>query len=60
MNPIYGYELHGKMETFLNNKCMNTSFLETHHLSVIYGEATHTNLTKIHDHMYLYPGVFEP
>jgi hypothetical protein len=59
MNPIYDYELHTKMETFLREKCTNTSFLDTHHLSVIYGEATNMNLTKIHEMVFLYPGLTE-
>jgi hypothetical protein len=57
MNPLYGYDLHEQMDTFLHEKCTNTSFLETYHLSVIYGDATNTNLTKIHDEVYLYPGL---
>jgi len=55
MNPVYGYNLVGKMDAFLQDKCRNTSFLDTYHLSVIYGDADNTNLTKIHDHVYLYP-----
>lgn len=57
MNPVYGYELAEKMQTFLQEKCTNTSFLVTYHLSVIYGDATNSNLTKIHDQVYLYPGL---
>jgi hypothetical protein len=59
MNPIYGYDLHEKMEKFLNNKCMNTSFLDTYRLSVVYGDVANTNLTKIHDQVYLYPRLLE-
>jgi hypothetical protein len=59
MNPLYGYELHEKMDTFLREKCTNTSFLDTYHLSVIYGDAENSNLTKIHETVYLYPGLSE-
>jgi len=59
MNPLYHYELHQQMETFLKNNCMNTSFLDTYHLSVIYGDAINTNLTKIYEKVYLYPGLVD-
>jgi hypothetical protein len=59
MNPLYGYELNGKMHTFLKEKCTDTSFLDTYKLSVIYGEVLNTNLTKIHDQVYIYPGLIE-
>jgi hypothetical protein len=59
MNPVYGYNLVGKMETFLQEKCRNTSFLDKYHLSVIYGDADNANLTKIHENVYLYPRVSE-
>lgn len=59
MSPLYGYELIGKMQTFLREKCIDTSFLDTYQLSVIYGEAENTNLIKIHDQVYLYPGLKE-
>jgi hypothetical protein len=59
MNPVYRYDLHDDMETFLKQKCTNTSFLETYHLSVIYGESINTNLTKIHEKVYLYPELTE-
>jgi len=57
MHPVYGYELHAKMETFLQEKCTNTSFLDTYHLSVVYGDAENTNLTMVHNRVYLYPGI---
>lgn len=59
MSPLYGYELHTQIETFLQEKCTNTSFLDTYQLSVIYGEATNTNLTMIHERVYLYSGLTE-
>ncbi len=59
MSPLYGYELSGKMETFLQENCRNTSFLDKYQLSVIYGDADNTNLTKIHENVYLYPRVSE-
>ena len=45
------------METALAEKYRNTSFLDTYHLSVIYGDADNENLTKIHGKVYLYPSV---
>jgi len=59
MNPPCGYELHETIETFLHDKCMNTSFLDTCQISVVYGDVENTNLTKIHDQVYLYPGLTE-
>ena len=59
MNPVYHYDLVSAMETFLRNKCTNTSFLDKYQLSVIYAEADNQNLTKIHENVYLYPGVKE-
>jgi hypothetical protein len=55
MNPVYRYDLHDDMEIFLKEKCTNTSFLDKYHLSVIYGDAENTDLTRIHDKVYLYP-----
>jgi hypothetical protein len=57
MHPIYGYELHTQMETFLNNKCVDTGFLNDHKISVIYGECNNNNLTMIYPNVYLYPGL---
>ena len=59
MHPLYGYEPHENMETFLREKCTNTSFLDTHHLSVIYGDSINANLTKIHEVVSLDPGLSE-
>jgi hypothetical protein len=47
------------METFLAEKCTNTSFLDKYKLSIIYGDADNQNLTKIHDKVYLYPRIWE-
>jgi hypothetical protein len=57
MSPLYGYELAGVMEQFLNEKCVNTNFLNTYRLSVVYGECNNTNLTMIHEKVYIYPGL---
>lgn len=54
MNPVYRYDLAPAMETFLQDKCTNTSFLDKYKLSVIYGDADNTNLTKIYENVYLY------
>jgi hypothetical protein len=59
MNPVYRYDLVPKMETFLKEKCTNTSFLDKYKLSIIYGNADNDNLTKIHENVYLYPGLKE-
>lgn len=59
MHPIYGYSLHKEMETFLNNKCTDTSFLDTHGIGVIYGTCNNNNLTMIYPDVYLYPGLYE-
>jgi len=56
---LYGYELYEKMETFLLEKCANASFLDINHISILYGDVVNTNLTKIHDQVYLYPGLTE-
>ena len=56
---MYHYDFVSTMETFLKEKCTNTSFLDTYQLSVIYGDADNTNLTEIYDKVYLYPGVQE-
>jgi len=60
MNPVYRYDLVPAMETFLRDKCINTSFLDKYQLSVIYGDADNRNLTKIYENVYLYPGLQEP
>jgi hypothetical protein len=57
MNPIYGYDLHPQMELFLSQGCTNTAFLDKYKLTVLYCQATNTNLTKIHDQVYIYPGL---
>jgi len=59
MHPIYGYSLHTEVENFLNNKCIDTSFLEEHGISIIYGNCNNDNLTMIHPNVYLYPGLYE-
>lgn len=59
MSPVYGYNLHLQMETFLNNECRNTSFLEVYQLSVIYGRCNNSNLTMIYPLVYLYPGLYD-
>jgi len=47
------------MDTFLREKYTNTSFLDTYRIGVVYGDVINTNLTKIHDQVYLYPGLLE-
>jgi hypothetical protein len=57
MHPIYGYELHTRMEAFLNNNCRDTNFLKQHGISVVYGACTNNNLTMIYPNVCLYPGL---
>jgi hypothetical protein len=45
--------------TFPQDNCINTSFLDKYHLSVIYGDADNENLTKIYEKAYLYQGLGE-
>ena len=59
MIPRYNEHLTDDMNEFLQDKCVDTSFLDRHKISVIYGECDNTNLTKIYDNVYLYPGLFE-
>jgi hypothetical protein len=57
MNPIYGYELRTQVESFLNDKCVDTAFLDEHKIGVIYGDCNNNNLTMIYPDVYLYPGL---
>lgn len=57
MHPLYGYELHIDMGKFLNEKCVNTSFLEQHGLSVIYGHCDNEYSEEVYENVYLYGGM---
>jgi len=59
MHPIYGYSLHSEMENFLSNKCVDTSFMETHKISAVYGSCSNDDLIMIYPSVYLYPGLYE-
>ena len=60
MHPIYGYQLHSEMEKFLREKCTDTNFLDKHRISVVIcEECNNSNLTKIHENIYIYPGLYE-
>lgn len=59
MHPIYGINLHTKMEKFLRDKCVDTGFLDSYKIGVIYGDCDNDNLTIIHPNVYLYPGLYE-
>jgi hypothetical protein len=60
MNPIYGYSLHTEMEKFLNEKCVDTSFMDQHQISVVYTTSCNNdNLTMIYPNVYLYPGLYD-
>ena len=59
MHPIYGYSLHTEMEKFLNEKCVDTSFMDQHKISVIYTTScNNANLTMIYPNVYLYSGLY--
>jgi hypothetical protein len=57
MHPLYGYTLGEKMETFLEEGCVDVEFLKKHKISVVYGECKNENLTMIYPNVYLYPGL---
>jgi PKD repeat protein len=57
MHPTYGYNLHTDMEKFLNEKCINISFLEKYQLSVIYGHCNNEYSEEVYENVYLYRGV---
>ena len=60
MHPLYGYNLHQKMSEFLNNGCINTSFMDKHDISVVYStKCNNNNLTAIYPNVYLYPGLYQ-
>ena len=54
MHLIWGYGLHTEMKTFLNNKCVDTSFLDKHGISLVYGSCNNDNLTMVYPNVYLY------
>jgi len=57
MHPLYRFGLHNEMEKFLQDKCVDTGFLDTYKISIIYGDCNNSNLTMIHKNVYLYPGL---
>jgi len=59
VNPLYGYQLSGEMQEFLINKCFDTGFMQKYQISIVYGNCNNSNLTKIYDKVYIYPGLFE-
>lgn len=59
MHPLYRYSLYMDMETILNNKCVDTSFLDEHEISVVYGNCNNNDYTTIYPNVYLYPGLYE-
>ena len=60
MSPLYGYDLHTEVEQFLNEKCVDTSFLHKHDVSVIYSSnCNNKNFTMIYPNVYIYPGLYE-
>lgn len=59
MHPIWGYSLHTEMETFLSNKCVDTSFFKKYKISVVYSSCNNDNLKRIYPNVYLYPSLYE-
>jgi len=61
MHPRLRIRLDGPMREFLSNQCQDTSFMDRYKISVIYNPlgCNNTNLTQIHEHVYLYPGLYE-
>jgi hypothetical protein len=59
MHPLYSYMICDEIKSFLKEGCINTSFLEKHRISVIYGECNNEDLMMIHPKVYLYPGLYE-
>jgi len=60
MHPLYGYNLHQKMSEFLNNGCINSSFMDKYEISVVYTTSCNNeNLTAIYPNVYLYTGLYE-
>ena len=60
MHPIHGYGLHTEMEKFLNEKCVDTGFMDQHKISVVYTTScNNSNLTMIYPNVYLYPGLYD-
>ena len=61
MHPRIRTHLDTPMRTFLSNQCQDTSFMDRYKISVIYTPlgCNNTNLTQIHEHVYLYPGLYE-
>ena len=60
MHPIHGYSLHERVSEFLNNKCVDTGFMDEHKISVVYTPSCdNDNLTMIYPNVYLYPGLYD-
>lgn len=59
VHPLYSQSFSGQMQEFLSNNCTDTNFLDRYHIGVIYGNCDNSNLTKIYDKVYIYPGLFE-
>ncbi len=60
MHPIPGYKYHQEVSAFLDNGCIDTSFLEKYDVSVVYNkQCNNENLTMIYPNVYLYAGLHE-
>ena len=59
MHPTYSLKSSEKFKDFIKNECIDTNFLERYDISIIYGNCNNSNLTKIHNKVYLYPGLYE-
>lgn len=54
MHPVIRYQLRDDMETFLADRCRNTSFLKKYGITVVYGSADNRNLTMVYPNVYLF------
>jgi len=57
MHPIPGYKHHKEVSAFLNNGCVDTSFLEDFDVSIVYNNKCNTqDLTMIYPQVYIFSG----
>ncbi|MGC9308289.1 MAG: LamG-like jellyroll fold domain-containing protein [Thermoplasmatota archaeon] len=58
-HPRYGRQLAVAMDVFLNNRAVNTSFLERYDIGVVYDPlgVNNSHLSEVYQYTYLYRGV---
>jgi len=60
MSPIYNYEIHGEVESFLEKCCINENFLYKYNVTVVYNYCCNNeNFTKIHSNVYLFNNIIK-